>query len=116
MTVGEDHPAVARLLGLGLRARGVVVGVAGVRARLARRGRDGLACVVLAGDASPRTRDKVERLALALGVPVLRGPHAERLGASLGRTAVQAVGVRDPALARGLVAVIGGVSDDDTGA
>lgn len=110
-----DDPAVARLLGLGLRARRVIVGVAGVRARLARRGRAGLACVVLAADASPRTRDKVARLAAALGVPVLRGPDAARLGAGLGRMAVQAVGVRDAALARGLVAVIGGVRGDDSG-
>jgi len=114
--VTGDDPAVARLLGLGLRARRVVVGVAGVRARLARKGRGGLACVVVAADASARTRDKVERLAAALGVPVLRGPDAERLGAGLGRTAVQAVGVRDHALARGLAAVIGGVSANDTGA
>ena len=97
--------AVTRLLGLGLRARRVVLGVAGVRARL-QRGR--LACVVLAADASPRTREKVERLALARGVPVVRGPAAERLGAGLGRPAVQAVGVVDAALARGLVASSGG--------
>ncbi len=93
-----------RLLGLGVRGGGgrVVIGVAGVRARLQR---DGLACVVLAADASPRTRDKVERLARARRVPVLMGPAAERLGAGLGRggAPVQAVGVADAALARGLV-------------
>lgn len=88
-----------RLLGLGMRARNVVVGVAGVRAELAR-GR--LACVVVAADRTDRTRDKVERLALARGVPMLVGPDAERLGAALGRPALQAVGVRDRALARGL--------------
>src|SRR5438552_52538 len=79
--------AVTRLLGLGLLARRVVLGVAGVRARL-QRGR--LACVVLAADASPRTREKVERLARARGVPVVRGPAAERLGAGLGGAAVEA--------------------------
>ena len=93
-----------RLLGLGVRggAKGgrVVIGVAGVRARLQR---NGLACVVLAADASQRTRDKVERLARARRVPVLVGPAAERLGAALGRTPVQAVGVGDAALAHGLV-------------
>lgn len=91
-----------RLLGLGVRGGGgrVVIGVAGVRARLQR---NGLACVVLAADASPRTRDKVERLARARRVPVLVGPAAERLGAGLGRAPVQAVGVADAALARGLV-------------
>lgn len=88
------------LLGLGHRGGHVVIGVAGVRARL-QQGR--LALVVLAADASPRTREKVERLARAQGVPVLAGPAAERLGAQLGRPAVQTVGTADRALARGLM-------------
>ena len=99
-----------RLLGLGVRAGRVVVGVTGVRAQL---GRDKLRCVVLAADASARTHDKVERLARARGIPVWRGPGAERLGAALGRPPVQAVGVRDAALARGLAAVCGGMSGTD---
>src|SRR5439155_1621535 len=78
--------------GLGARGGGgrVVIGVSGVRAQLQR---DALSCVVLAADASPRTREKVERLARARRVPVLMGPVAERLGAGLGRPPVQAVGV-----------------------
>ncbi|HEU5261464.1 MAG TPA: ribosomal L7Ae/L30e/S12e/Gadd45 family protein [Gemmatimonadales bacterium] len=90
------------LLGLGLRAGRVVVGVAGVRARLQR---NALRCVVLAGDASPRTREKVERLARVRGVPIVWGPAAGQLGAGLGRPPVQAVGVEDAALARGLAAL-----------
>ncbi len=89
-----------RLLGLGLRAGRVVVGVTGVRAQLQR---DGLRCVVLAADASARTREKVERLARARGVSVLAGPAALDLGAGLGRRPVQAVGVADAGLARGLL-------------
>ncbi|PYP73285.1 MAG: 50S ribosomal protein L7 [Gemmatimonadetes bacterium] len=89
-----------RLLGLGLRAGRVVVGVTGVRAQLQR---DGLSCVVLAADASARTREKVERLARARGVSVLAGPAALDLGAGLGRRPVQAVGVADAGLARGLL-------------
>ena len=92
---------ITRLLGLGLRAGHVVVGVAGVRAGL-QRGK--LSCVVLAADASQRTTDKVARLAEAKQVPVLRGPAANDLGAGLGKPPVQAVGVSDPALARGLIA------------
>lgn len=92
--------ALAGLLGLGQKGGRLVVGVEGVRARL-RQNR--LAVVVIAADASRRTREKVERLALARGVPVLRGPVAARLGARLGRPPVQTVGVGDPALARGLV-------------
>ncbi|HEV8381627.1 MAG TPA: ribosomal L7Ae/L30e/S12e/Gadd45 family protein [Gemmatimonadales bacterium] len=92
---------ITRLLGLGLRAGNVVVGVAGVRAGL-QRGK--LACVVLAQDAGQRTIEKVVRLAEAKQVPMLRGPNAAELGAGFGRPPVQAVGVTDPALARGLIA------------
>ena len=91
---------LAGLLGLGVRAGNVVIGVSGVRVKL-QQGR--LAVVVLAADASQRTRDKVERLARARGIPVLLGPAAERLGAQLGRPPVQAVGTGDRALARGLM-------------
>jgi ribosomal protein L7Ae-like RNA K-turn-binding protein len=90
-----------RLLGLGLRAGNVVIGVAGVRAGL-QRGK--ISCVVLAADASQRTIEKVVRLAEAKNIPVLRGPVADELGAGLGKPPVQAVGVSDPALARGLIA------------
>src|SRR5439155_10273828 len=99
---GGVSDRLVRLLGLGARGGGgrVVVGVTSVRAQLQR---DALSCVVLASDASVRTREKVERLARARRVPVLVGPVAERLGAGLGRPPVQAVGVADAALARGLV-------------
>jgi len=63
-----------------------------------------LACVVLAQDAGPRTIEKVARLADARKIPVLRGPAADELGMALGRPPVQAVGVTDTALARGLIA------------
>jgi len=92
--------ALVALLGLGARAHSVVIGVSGVRARLQQ---NKLAAVVIAADASVRTREKVERLATARGVPVLVGPPAVRLGARLGRPPVQTVGVSDRALARGLM-------------
>ncbi len=91
---------ITRLLGLGLRAGNVVVGVAGVRAGLQR---GTLACVVLAQDAGQRTIEKVARLADARKIPVLRGPAADELGIALGRPPVQAVGVTDTALGRGLI-------------
>jgi len=94
---------VTRLLGLGLRAGRVVIGVAGVRAGL-QRGK--LACVVVAADAGQRTQDKVTRLAQAKGVPLVTGPDAAQLGQKLGRPPVQAVGVADRALARGLTAFV----------
>ena len=92
---------VTRLLGLGLRAGNVVIGVAGVRAGLQR---GTIACVVVAADASRRTIEKVMRLAEAKQVATLRGPNATELGAGLGKPPVQAVGVADPALAKGLLA------------
>jgi ribosomal protein L7Ae-like RNA K-turn-binding protein len=62
-----------------------------------------LALVVLAGDHGPRTADKVLRLARGCGVPVLVGPGANDLGRKLGRGSVQAIGVKDPRLAAGMV-------------
>ena len=97
---GHATDRLGGLLGLGVRAGNVVIGVSGVRMKL-QQGR--LAVVVLAADASPRTRDKVERLARARGIPVLAGPVAERLGAQLGRPPVQTAGTGDRALARGLM-------------
>jgi hypothetical protein len=44
-------------------------------------------------------------LAQAKGVPLITGPEAAQLGAGLGRPPVQAVGVEDRALARGLTAL-----------
>ncbi len=101
--------ALVALLGLGARARSLVIGVTGVRARLQQ---DRLAAVVIAADASERTREKVERLAVARGVPVLVGPAAVRLGARLGRAPVQTVGVSDRALARGLMRLSEGLRGD----
>ena len=88
------------LLGLGYRGRRVVVGVDAVRKEL-QMGK--IWCVVLAEDASPRAVDKVVRLASAKGVPIIPGPRAVVIGAQLGRPPVMAVGVRDRALADGMV-------------
>jgi len=77
----------------------VVIGVTGVRAKLQR---DALSCVVLAADASLRTREKVERLARARRCRCW-WVGGGAVGAGLGRPPVQAVGVADAALARGLV-------------
>ncbi len=93
------------LLGLGARAGTLVVGTGLVRAEL-QRGR--VRAVVLAADRSQRTEQKVERLARAKGVPVMRGPSARSLGQQLGRSAVQAIGVIDKRLADGLVAKASG--------
>jgi ribosomal protein L7Ae-like RNA K-turn-binding protein len=88
------------LLGLGYRARNVTIGVDAVRRDL-QAGK--CWCVVVAEDASPRTLDKVVRLAAARDIPLLPGPRAAAIGAQLGKPPVMAVGVRDRALAGGMV-------------
>jgi ribosomal protein L7Ae-like RNA K-turn-binding protein len=88
------------LIGLGYRGRRIVVGVDGVRKEL-QAGK--CWCVVVADDASPRALEKVVRLAAAKGVPLLPGPSAAAIGAQLGKPPVMAVGIRDRALAGGMV-------------
>jgi ribosomal protein L7Ae-like RNA K-turn-binding protein len=88
------------LVGLGFKGRRVVVGVEAVRREL-QAGK--CWCVVVAEDASPRAVEKVVRLAAAKGVPLLPGPSAAAIGAQLGKPPVMAVGVRDRALAGGMV-------------
>jgi len=87
-------------IGLGYRGRRIIVGVDGVRKEL-QAGK--CWCVVVAEDASPRAVEKVVRLAAAKGVPLLPGPSAAAIGAQLGKPPVMAVGVRDRALAGGMV-------------
>ncbi|HEV8197468.1 MAG TPA: ribosomal L7Ae/L30e/S12e/Gadd45 family protein [Gemmatimonadales bacterium] len=91
---------VLGLLGLGIRAGNVVVGVDAVRRSLQARE---CRCIVVARDASQRAREKVVRLATAIGVPQVEGPEAAVLGARLGKPPVMVAGVRDAALADGIV-------------
>jgi ribosomal protein L7Ae-like RNA K-turn-binding protein len=88
------------LVGLGYRGRRIVVGVDAVRKEL-QAGK--CWCVVVAEDASPRALEKVVRLATAKGVALVPGPRAAAIGAQLGKPPVMAVGVRDRALAGGMV-------------
>src|SRR4029078_1473383 len=88
------------LVGLGYSGGRVVVGVDAVRREL-QAGK--CWCVVLAEDASPRAVDKVVRLARGQGGQLRPRPRAEAIGARLGKQPVMAVGVRDRALASGIV-------------
>jgi ribosomal protein L7Ae-like RNA K-turn-binding protein len=101
---------VEGLLGLGLKAGNVVVGVDAVRRSL-QAGE--IRCIVVAKDASQRAREKVVRLATAIGVPQIEGPEAAKLGARLGKPPVMVAGVRDAALADGIVrAGAAGLTED----
>jgi len=88
------------LLGLGVRSRSIIAGV-----DAARRGLQSgdVHCVVMASDASDRAQDKVGRLARGKAVPVIVGPAAAELGSRLGLPPVMVVGVRDRALAEGIL-------------
>jgi len=93
---------VLGLLGLGARGGNLAIGVDGVRAAL-QAGR--CHAVVIASDAGARAHDKVVRLATARGVPRIAGPAGREIGSRLGRPPVQAVGVLDPKLAKGMLAL-----------
>src|SRR3954465_3390549 len=88
-----------RLLGLGLRSRGVVVGVEQVR-EAAKKGK--LALVVVAPDASRNSLDKVLPLLEARHIRFVEAPSAAALGAAVGREQTVAVGVVDKMLAKGI--------------
>ena len=90
---------VAGLLGLGARARSVVVGTDLVRTAV-KKGRVVLA--VVADDASENTRAKLVPLLTARGVPMVAGVTAQSLGVAVGREAAAVVAVVDESLARGI--------------
>jgi ribosomal protein L7Ae-like RNA K-turn-binding protein len=90
---------VLGLIGLGIRARNAVVGVEQVR-MAARKGR--LALAVVAPDASPHSLKKLLPLLEATRVRVVQGPGAAALGSVAGRETTAAIGITDPALARGV--------------
>ena len=87
------------LLGLGLRARSVVVGVEQVRAAVAKRR---VVLAVVADDAAENSRTKVLPLLNARRVQVVGGVTASDLGAAVGRETTTVVAVVDEALARGI--------------
>src|SRR6058998_116212 len=90
---------VLRMLGLGVRSRGAVVGVERVR-EAARRGK--LALAVVATDASQHSLSKVVPLLVARRVRVVHAPSAFDLGRAVGREQTAAVGIVDRQLAQGI--------------
>ncbi|MDA1081411.1 MAG: ribosomal L7Ae/L30e/S12e/Gadd45 family protein, partial [Gemmatimonadetes bacterium] len=96
---GSEWTKVKGLLGLGLRARTVVVGVEQVRAAVAKRV---AALALVADDASVHSRGKVLPLLKARRVEVIVGVTAAELGSAVGRETTAAVAGVDAALARGI--------------
>lgn len=99
-----DWTRVVRLLGLGVRGRGAVVGVERVREAI---GRGTLVLAVYAPDASRHSLDKVLPLLSARGIPAVGGPGAVELGHAVGRETTAVVGVTDPNLAVGIQQILG---------
>ena len=90
---------VLRLVGLGVRSRGAVVGVGQVR-EAAKQGK--LAMALVAADASPHSLAKVVPLLQARRVDTLHVPSAVELGNAAGREQTAAVGIVDRQLANGI--------------
>ena len=94
---------VLRLVGLGARSRGIVIGVEQVR-DAARR--DKVAYVLMASDAARNSVDKLVPLLQARGIKFVEGPLAAELGAAVGKQQTAAVGIVDRQLARGIRALV----------
>ncbi len=96
--------AVLRLLGLAARAGAILPGTERVR-EAARAGDARL--VVVAGDASGNTRDKLIPLLQARRVPYALACDRARLGEAVGRAPLGAVAVVDPSFAARLRQLLG---------
>ncbi len=92
---------VLGLLGLGVRGRLAVVGVDRVREAV-RRGTVHVA--VVARDASPNSRQKIDGLLAGRAVPTLEVDSAADLGRIAGRETTAVIAVLDRKLAAGILA------------
>jgi ribosomal protein L7Ae-like RNA K-turn-binding protein len=88
-----------RLLGLGVRSRGAIVGVEQVR-EAAKRNK--VVFAVVASDASMNSLNKVVPLLNARRVRFIEVPSAAELGAAVGRVQTTVVGIVDRQLAAGV--------------
>ncbi|HTE45965.1 MAG TPA: ribosomal L7Ae/L30e/S12e/Gadd45 family protein [Gemmatimonadaceae bacterium] len=95
-----------RLLGLGMRSRGAVVGVHQVR-EAAKRNK--VLFAVVASDASKNSLDKLVPLLNARRVRFIEVPSASELGAAVGREQTAVVGVVDRQLAAGVRELVSSV-------
>lgn len=90
---------VSALLGLGVRARTVVVGVDQVRGAVMK---GNVEIAIVAGDVSANSRAKIVPLLIAKHVQMVDGVPAAALGAAVGRETTAVVAVVDAGLARGV--------------
>jgi ribosomal protein L7Ae-like RNA K-turn-binding protein len=99
---------VMRLLGLGVRSRGVIVGVKQVR-EAARSNKVHYA--IVASDASENSRDKIAPLLNARRVRFIEVPSAVELGAAVGREQTAVIGIVDRQLAAGVRQIVESAGD-----
>jgi ribosomal protein L7Ae-like RNA K-turn-binding protein len=97
--IARAEERLLRLVGLGVRSRGAVVGVEQVR-DAAKKGK--LTLAIVATDASPHSAAKVVPLLEARGIEIVRVASAVELGRAVGREQTAAVGIVDRQLARGM--------------
>ena len=109
MTLGAATRArMLRLVGLGIRGRGVVVGVEQVREGVKK---NKVAFAIVAMDASRHSLDKVIPLLNARRVRFIEVPSATELGGVAGRESTAVVGIVDRQLAKGIRALVESGSD-----
>ena len=96
-------PRMLRLLGLGVRSRGAIVGVNPVREAAKQ---DKVFLAVIAADASTNSLDKIVPLLTARRVRFIEVPSALELGAAVGRDQTAVVGIVDRQLAAGITGAV----------
>ncbi|NUQ21701.1 MAG: hypothetical protein HOQ09_12195 [Gemmatimonadaceae bacterium] len=94
-----DRGRLLRLVGLGVRGRGAIVGVEQVRENAKK---NKVAFAVVAMDASRHSLDKVVPLLNARRVRFVEVPSAAELGGAVGRETTAVVGIVDRQLAKGI--------------
>ena len=98
----QQRQKVMRLVGLGMRGRGVVVGVNQVR-EAAKANK--IVYAIVASDVSENSQDKVVPLLNARRVRFIEVPSAVELGTAVGREKTAVVGIVDRQLAAGIRAI-----------
>jgi ribosomal protein L7Ae-like RNA K-turn-binding protein len=95
----QDRGRLLRLVGLGVRGRGAVIGVEQVREGAKK---NKVAFAIVAMDASRHSLDKVIPLLNARRVRFVEVPSAAELGGAVGRETTAVVGIVDRQLAKGI--------------
>jgi ribosomal protein L7Ae-like RNA K-turn-binding protein len=88
-----------RLVGLGVRSRGAIVGVEQVRLAASK---NKVAFAIVAADVSKNSLDKIVPLLNARRVRFVEVPSASELGNVVGRQTTAVVGIVDRQLAKGI--------------